>query len=242
MATNEELAVMIQKGERDKLPELWDQVERFVRRQAYRRISQAGDFGGTTWEDLYQSGYIALVAAVDSYDPSQGMAFIGWLDLALKTAFAEAGGYRSRKQSRDPLHRAGSLDAPLSNDDGDGGTLADVTPALDDPISDVEDRIYNEQLHRALSAALQRLPSDEEAVIKARYYQGLTLREIGPQAPATEARALDHLRRPAISRELRQFIELRTPYYQRVGVNTFNGSHTSSVELAGLLRERLEHS
>lgn len=241
MATNEELAVMIQNGERDKLPELWDQVERFVRFKAVRRSRSLDGFGGVTWEDLYQSGYLALVAAVITYDPKQGKSFIGLLDLTLKTAFADAGGYRSQKQSRDPLHRSGSLDAPLSGDEGDG-TLADITPALDDPIADAEERIYNEQLHKALADALQQLPPDEEAVIKAQYYQGRSLREIGPQAAATASRALDHLRHPTISRELRQFIELRTPYYQHVGVNTFNGSHTSAVELAVLLRERIERT
>lgn len=242
MTTNEELAVMIQNGERDKLPELWAQVERFVRRQAYRRINQAGGFGGTTWEDLYQSGYIALVSAADSYNPSQGMAFIGWLDLALKTAFAEAGGYRSRKQGRDPLHRTGSLDAPLSDDDHDGATLADVIPAPDDPIADAEERIYNKQLHEALDAALRQLPPNEEFVIRAHYYQGRSLREIGPQAATTAARALDHLRPPTISRELRKFIELRTPNYAHMGRGAINGLHTSAIELAVLLRERLAHS
>lgn len=241
MATNEELAVMIQNGERDKLPELWDQVERFVRFKAIHRSRSTDGFGGVTWEDLYQSGYLALVAAVSIYDPEQGMSFIGLLDLTLKNAFAEAGGFRSRKQSRDPLHRAGSFDAPLSDDDGDS-TLADITPAPDDPITDAEERIYNEQLHNALAAALRQLPPNEEAVIKAQYYQGRSLREIGPQATTTAARALDHLRRPTISRALRQFIELRTPYYHRVGVNAFNGSHTSAVELAVLLRERIERA
>lgn len=244
MATNEELVAMIQNGERDKLPELWNQVERFVRwqaYQAYRRILLKGDIGGATQEDLYQSGYLALVSAVDYFDPERGLPFIGLLALTLKSAFAEAGGYRSRKQKKDPLRHSRSLDAPLSDDESDGDSLMNLVPASDDPIAEAEERIYAEQLHTALETALRQLPEDEESVIRARYYQGRTLREIGPQAHNVEARAMDHLRRSTISRELRQFIELRTPYYKHVGINTFNGSHTSAVELAVLLREQLEN-
>ena len=131
--TNEELVALIQSGERDKLPELWEQVERFVAQQARRRHLLSGGAGGVEAENLYQSGYIALVAAVDSYDPAAGRAFIGWLALALKTAFAEAGGCRSIKQARDPLRHAGSLDVPVSEDDNTmiGDLIADPGAAQD---------------------------------------------------------------------------------------------------------------
>ena len=144
----------IQSGERDKLPELWEQVEKFVAQQAHRRHLLSGGVGGVEVEDLYQSGYIALVAAADTYDPDAGRAFIGWLSLALKTAFAEAGGYRSHKQVRDPLHHAGSLDVPTSEDSDTaiGDLVADLNAAQD--FRDVEDRLYLEQLHNALEKAL----------------------------------------------------------------------------------------
>ena len=73
--------------------------------------------GGVEFGDLYNSGYLALIAAADTYNPTAGCSFIGWLSMSLKTAFAEAGGYRSRKQALDPLHRASSLNAPLGNDE-----------------------------------------------------------------------------------------------------------------------------
>ena len=122
--TNEELVALIQGGARDKLPELWAQVERFVAVQAHKRLVLSAALGGVEFGDLYNAGYLALVAAVDSFDPGAGCSFISWLTLALKTAFAEAGGYRSRKQARDPLHRAGSLDVPVGEDE-DSATLGD---------------------------------------------------------------------------------------------------------------------
>ena len=150
MATNEELVALIQAGDREKLGSLWSQTERFVHLQAHRRFLLSDGFGGVEVEDLYQSGYFALVAAADTYDPAAGRSFISWLALALKTAFAEASGYRSRRQARDPLHRAGSMDAPVS-EDGDaavGDLIAD--PAAADAFQDAERRVYLEQLHDAL--------------------------------------------------------------------------------------------
>ena len=101
--SNEELVALIQGGERDKLSELWTQVERFVAKKARHRMMASNGFGGVEFDDLYNSGYIALVAAVESFDAAGG-SFIGWLALHLKTAFAKAGGYRSRKQAQ--LHTA----------------------------------------------------------------------------------------------------------------------------------------
>lgn len=125
--TNEELVALIQNDERDKLPELWEQVERFVAQQANRRMVLFSGIGGVELGNLYNAGYLALVAAANTYDPNAGRTFIGWLALSLKTAFAEAGGYRSRKQAHDPLHRAGSMDAPVGdeNDTSIGELIAD---------------------------------------------------------------------------------------------------------------------
>lgn len=213
---------MIQDGERDRLSELWEQVEKFVALQAGRRFLLSGGLGGVEADDLYQSGYIALVAAADTYNPTAGRSFIGWLALALKTAFAEAGGYRSERQVRDPLQHAGSLDAPIGGDeesDALGCLIPD--PGAAQAFQDVEDRIYQEQLQTAIEKALDQLPEDERAVLRARYYEDRTWKEIGPKARALGERAIIHLRRPQIRRELGQYIEQRTPYLYAGGRGCF---------------------
>ena len=235
MATNEELVLTIQAGERNRLPELWRQVERFARMMARRRVNLAGELGGATVQDLYQSGYIALVEAAETWSAAPGYKFLTWYEFYLKTAFAEAGGYRSDKQAHDPLQHAASLDAP-AGEDADGDALIDLVPATNDPIAEIEEQVYNEQLHDALETALRQLPSDEEVVIRAIYYEGKTLREIGPQAKDVQQRALEHLRRPLVSRDLRQFIELRVPRYQ-IG-RGFSYTRVSADELASMLRDR----
>jgi len=238
--TNEELVALIQSGEREHLAELWEQVEKFVAMQAGKKARALEGFGGVTAEDLYQSGYIALVAAADSYDPAAGCAFIGWLALALKTAFAEAAGYRTSR--RDPLEYSASLDTPL--DDESGLTLGDLQ---EDPaaqaMQDVENNIWLEQLRAALQKAMAELPAEQRDTLRLRYYARQTREQIAAKTgvyPETarqrELKALRALRR---RRELQQFVELRTPYYLRVGVREFQRMGESAVERIAAYRERL---
>lgn len=211
--TNEQLVERIQAGEREWLLELWQQVERFVAMRSIMRVRALNGGGGVTVDDLIQSGYIAMVSAAESFDPEQGMAFVGWLNLALKTAFAEAIGRRSRRQSLDPLHRAGNLDAPIG-DDEDGATVGDLQadPSADTGFAEAEGRIWGEQLHAALEKSLGLLPEDERTIIIIRFYQGKTVREagrilsVGPgKAASLERRALGSLRRSPACAELRRF-------------------------------------
>lgn len=95
-------------------------------RQTAGALSLEG-YGGVTEEDLYQSGFLALLDAVESYDHAAGMSFIGWLNLRLKNSFAEAAGYRSKK--RDVLDYAEDIDAPIN--DADGLSVADLLAAPD---------------------------------------------------------------------------------------------------------------
>lgn len=245
--TNEELVTLIQAGERDRLPELWERVERFVARQANRLLIVMGDSAaahGLEFDDLYNSGYLALVSAVKLYDPEAGMRFIGLLALCLKTAFAEAGGWRTSK--RDPLNRAASMDAPIGDDkDGDSKAFGDFIPdpAAAQAFQDVEERLYQEQLHAALERALGTLEADEEATIRARYYQGQTLDEIAAAEGVYketvrqwQEKGLRALRRYRVRHKLNQFVENRTPYFANWGART--GERTT--EMIVLKREQLE--
>lgn len=236
--SNEDLVAKIQAGEREHMGTLWGQIERLVSQQAGRLARKSS---AVEQEDLYQSGYLALVAAVESYDPDRGMKFIGWLAQHLKGAFAEVGGWRSKK--RDPLAAAVSLDAPLGED---GGTLEDIVPDPLDAFEEVEDRIWREQLHAALDKALSGLTEAQEGTIRRRYYQSMSLEATGAdmgvsaaEARKQEGQALRVLRHPRFTRELRAYIEERTPYFMHVGVAGFNTTGTSAVEALVLRRETL---
>lgn len=235
--TNEELVAMIQAGERDRMPQLWSQVERFVAKRANHIMTMyaAGymaNSGGVEFDDLYNSGYLALVAAVDTYKPDKGMKFISWFAFFVKTAFGNAGGWMSQKN--DALQRAVSLDAPIDGED-DSDPLAQIvedTGAAQE-IQAVEDKIFTEQLHAALERALQHLPDAEVEAIRGKYFCG---RELSSVEKRAERRGLSRLSAHA---SLRQYIELHTPYYLRVGVQSFQNSGDSSVERIVFKREQL---
>lgn len=212
--SNEELAVLIRNGRRDKLSELWFGVERFIWQQANRRTFTLNGCGGVTAEDLYQSGYFALLSAVDTYDSKAGMTFIGWLALCLKTTFAETAGYRTQKRWADPLQWAKSLNAPLSEDMDDialGDTISDSAAEIE--LEAILERDRRQRLYAALEIAVSALPEAEQYVLRARYYQGETLENIAAKRGISrervrqiEARALRMLRHPKNNRELRRHL------------------------------------
>lgn len=243
----ESLVARIQAGEQDLIPELWSATERLVAWQANRIISKLPASQGVTFEDLYQSGYIALADTVERYEQREGGSFITLFMLCLKSAFMEACGARGKSGVLDPLRQVGtqSLNAPL--DGAEDITLADTIADERDGYEDAEARIFNEQLHNELERALSAIPADEANILRKHYYQGATLKEVDEaageqagQARQLESKGLHHLRAPKISRPLRLFLEHTTPYYLRVSVQSFNTTRTSSVEQIALIREEAE--
>ncbi|WP_251319708.1 sigma-70 family RNA polymerase sigma factor [Flintibacter muris] len=183
--TNEELVALIQAGERDKLPELWEQVERFVALQANRLLHAMGPdkaaLAGVEFGDLYNSGYFALVDAVERYDPAAGCKFITMLGMRLKSYFSETTGFRLARQRKDPLNNAKSMDARLKENDEDSGAFGDFIP---DPkaaqaLQAVEDTISRDYTRKAVREALEQLSVEERLAVKAYYYEGRTRRQAG---------------------------------------------------------------
>lgn len=242
--SNEELAARIQAGETNLMEDLWEQVAGLVKWAARRIMPALGNRGGVELDDLIQSGYLALVAAVASYAPDNG-SFSSWLMYYLKTAFAQASGYRTEKQRNDPLRFAVSLEAPLGDEDGNtvGDLQADPTSAA--PFEAVEERIYREQLRQVLESVLDQLTPAQAETIRGRYFQGATLEEVAADMGKSmerirqlEINALDQLRRDELRNQLETFLN-NTPYFLHVGPATFHRTGESSVEKIVFLRERL---
>lgn len=240
--TSEELAVKIQSGERGLLLELWDRVERLIAWKANRVIKVLGGVGGVEFDDLYNSGFLAMVAAVDSYSPDSG-AFSTWLMYHLKTAFAEAAGYRSRKQQRDPLHSAVSLSDPMG-DDPNGDTLECLLP---DPgaqaaMEAVEERIWRKQLHDALEETLGAIPEEQRHTLRRRYYDGMTLAAVaaedGIRPETVRQRENKGLRKLRGKRLLMAFCDF--DYYHGSGYGAFANSGMTIQERYLLKREEAE--
>ena len=240
--SNEELVAVIQAGAPERMGELWQQVERLVSWKASRVMTALNGRGGVEFDDLYQSGYPAMVAAVDSYKPEHGL-FSTWFMLHLKTAFAEATGYRSNRQQRDPIHNAVSLDTPLT-DDADSSDLMDIVadPAGAGRMEAVEEAIYRQQLHDALEAALEAIPEECSTVLRQRYYEERTLSDLAEVQGVSmeivrkkERDALRRLRNPKTACRLRPFYDF--DFYCGTGLGAFRHTGMSIQERYLLIEE-----
>lgn len=242
--TNEELVKLIQAGERDKLPLLWEGVRGFVAKTAYSYIVIFDGRYGVELDDLIQAGFIAMVKAAETYLPGDAK-FLTWLTYHLKTAFAEAAGRRTERQRKDPLQTAESLYTPIS-DDGDGVLLDELEDPVD-PIDEFENREYNVQLHSALEDVLATIPQYGADVLRLHFFHDLPLTQIaesrGVSTEAISAKKRDGLnamRRKVNTRlgaKLKAFIEGETKYYTGMGLSRFNTTLTSPIEAAVIWRE-----
>ncbi|MCD8381902.1 MAG: sigma-70 family RNA polymerase sigma factor [Clostridiales bacterium] len=202
----------------DLLP-LWEQVERFVRMKAQRQAERLNGYGGVTWEDLYQAGFLAVAAAAETYDPEGGKSFPGWLVYYLSNAFAEAAGYHSQK--RDPLQRADSLDRPLDGDDPEGDSLGAMIASPVDEIAALEDAAEADWQRETLAREVARLPEKWRKALRLRYWNGQTLEQVAAAFGVHhgtiwkwERKAFRALRRSKDIQAMRRYVDQRTDYYR----------------------------
>lgn len=200
--TNEELAVLIQSGQRDKLLELWKRVERFAYSRAIRWERALGGRAGVTVEDLIQAAFLALLDALERWSPERGANFLTYFGTSMKGAFSVACGVRTPKMGKDPLHSAVSLDMPADPSVQNGETLGDLqpNPTAEAEIEAIYERDRLERLHEALERALETLPSDGAEAVRDRLYRG---KKFNQRAYAAAIRSLRH---PNVSKKLRQFL------------------------------------
>ena len=243
--SNEELVTAIQEGNAC-MEDLWEQVKGLVKWKAHHIMAAIEGRGGVEFDDLYQTGYLAMVEAVNSYKSESG-AFSSWFIYYLKSAFAVVTGYRTKAGINEPLNNFVSLDKPLS-DDADSNVLMDIfpDPAGEAPQREVEERIYLQQLHDALEEALRSIPLEQQEVLRCRYYQNRTLMEtaehmgISPEAVRkNEGKGLQRLRGPGNYTMLRPFYDFN--FFAGTGVRAFKNSGMSIQERYLVYEESQEY-
>ena len=241
--SNEELVAAIKRGE-DRMGELWEQIEMLVKWKANRVMGALEARGGcgVVFEDLHQSGYLALLEAVETYDPAAG-AFSTWFMYYLRNAFAEATGYRTKRGQNEPLNNSFSLDKTV-DDESDGTPFGEFVP---DPkaaatMLSIEEKLWREQLHEALEEALAALPEQSAEVLRLRHYRGLTLADVGEIHGTTaerirqmENKAIRQLRKPSIACHLRPFYDF--DFYCGTGLGAFQHTGMSIQERYLVLEE-----
>lgn len=181
MASNEELSVLIRDGATEHIPQLWEQVRRFVEMRA-RKYAQGVPRRCADPEDFTQAGYFAMLEAVRTYSPDRGATFLSHFVWSLRKAFAGVAGVRSTR--RDALDYADSIDAP-NRSDPEGMSQYEGTPDLhaQDGFFEVETEDYTLTVRRTIVAALESLCSERKRqLILGIYFDGLSLTEAADAA------------------------------------------------------------
>lgn len=235
---NEDLVRSVQAGSLDCISELWGQTESLVKWKANRLMSiltLQDKARGLEFEDLVQTGFVAMMDAVKTFNPENG-SFSSWLMFYLQSAFAEATGYRTKRSRCDPINCALPLDAPISCDP-DADALGAICPDAnaEAALDAVEDRIWLAQLHDALEQILAELPEKDREVVRLRYYENKTLDAVGEafgvgreMARRYEHQALNQLKKPRNSRRLRPFLDYSI--YSGTGLAAFVATGLSVQE------------
>ncbi|MCR5035385.1 MAG: hypothetical protein K6B42_08230 [Clostridia bacterium] len=123
--TNEELVLKIQKGEKECMPQLWDQVKMYITWSAERYLRGYPKHYEQLKTDCVQAGYFAVVKAVDGYSDKYG-PFTSYLKWPLRNEFREViYSGRGQKKESDPLNDALSLDMTIITTDGEETTIGE---------------------------------------------------------------------------------------------------------------------
>ncbi len=228
----QEYITRIQAGEQDLIPELWElllplthkMINRYLFKEQGTRLYEEGD--------LLSCAYIALCAALDSYDSSKG-AFSTYYYLWIQNTTADIRGTRKR---HDVNRTAVSLNTPLNEDSEDELLDLQTDEAATDQIDSAERRVYLEQLRRELEKCNAYLTEQERRVIRERYYNRKTLEETGAdmeisreRVHSIETSAMRKYRQPHRGVNLRQFYDYGKAY-RGTSLQAFRRFGTSSVE------------
>lgn len=224
--TNEDLALRFQHGDTEALGALWAGVERFARLVIRRYVPAAC----ADRDDFLQCAFIGVREAALAYD-GQGsfLTLMGWM--VRRECRKALGLYGSKRE----VEVCASLDAPVA--DGEDA-LGDLIP--DDSLPSSTDAIELEELRRDVRAAVDALPEREAQIIRAHWFDGLTLAQAGQELGISvertrqiERQALDRLRMNPVLRTIYRPPKRCTDLRQ-TGLAAFRNSRSSSVEREAL--------
>lgn len=226
--TNELLAEYIQQGDNDELiPLLWEKVRKLLYMMSDRFYSlhqDSCDNSGVESWDIKQASYGAFLKAVKTFKPDSGNKFTAYLKYPFKNAVRELLGIRTSKQ--EPLNNCSSLDKPIEQSDGDTCSMLEII-ADNTALDFVEDADRNSEAE-TVRECVDALSEPYRSVIKARYFEGLTLQEVGEKlsvsrerARQQEAKALRILRE---NKQLRQLWTEQQRHYNWLSLARFQYS------------------
>ena len=179
--TNEELVKKIKTGEKIYTADLWSRIQAFVRSRAYIYYSKCRSrfqSVGVTEEDLYQSGYFAMLRALKNFEPGAGAKFLTYFSWYLRHEFQIQGAMTSARGQNDPGYTAKSLDESLINDEDYSLLARTPDESAENAFLLVDHADYYAKLQSDLEKAISTLSERQQEIIQERYYNNRTLQNL----------------------------------------------------------------
>jgi RNA polymerase sporulation-specific sigma factor len=251
--TNEELAILIRQGRQEYIPQLYQQIEKFLRSKAnsfYRKYLDRCSKSGVELCDLIQEGYFAMLDAIKWYKPETEYKFLTFLDYPILNHFNALAGLRTAGGRNEPLNNCTSLDEPVREDMEDvslGDAVQDENSQI--PFEEFEESECQKALHTALVHGMEELTAEQRTAIQCRYYEKKTYDQTGAiigcsreRVRQHEAKALRVLRKPRIARTLIPFLydEMEARAYRGTGLTSFRNTGMSATERTAERMDELE--
>ncbi len=243
--SNEELALLAQKGDTAARGSLWEQNQGLLT-QLFARYFPLCQHYHCEPDDLLQCGYFVICKAVEAYNPEKGLKFTSYLKHHVQNAVNETFCTRGDKKR----HWDVSGNTPVGTE-GEAELLdLQPDPEATRPFEDVEATLYNQQLHSTIEACMaEKLDERQSDLLRRIYYQGEPLAQLGEamgisiaRVNQVRARALYQMARDRRIRAYREDIITRHAY--RGGYGLFKARQASStewaVELVEAMHARLE--
>ena len=146
---------------------------RLIARRIYERLPE-----NVSLDDLISTGVIGLIAAVDHFDPAQGVQLKTYAEHKIRGAILDS----LREMDWAPKNkrrRAKQIEAAIKTVEQRLGRV----PGEDEIIPDSEENLPSTTLERAelerlLAQAIEQMPKMERTVLSLYYHEEATLREI----------------------------------------------------------------
>lgn len=212
--TNEDLARLIQEGNEELSPVLWQKVYPLLYSKAgsfYNAHRATCDRCGVELSDLRQECYAVYLEAVRAYKPELDTKFVSYVEYPFKNAVNALLGLRTERGRREPLNHAASLDKPIESSDGDSCTLMDLVQ--DDTSTDFLERMEDIDEAACVRQAVDDLPEPLRMVIRLYYLENRPLHEIGEEMGVSIERVRQYKAKGL--RELRKNKRLQSMYKEQ---------------------------
>lgn len=193
--SDEELVTRYCSGDQDAADFLVYKYKNLVRMRARSYFLMGADT-----DDLIQEGMIGLYKAIRSYNGDKNVTFMTFASLCVNRQILTAvSAYNSHKNS--PLNKSISLDAPVTDENGENTVLSEVIAGKDD--GNPEDMyIAKEQAAYAIASLFSNLSKMERQVLEL-YNEGLSYIEIAKvldKSPKSIDNALQRIKGKLLSK------------------------------------------